>query len=72
MHFFLGDRWKNHNSKTIGRPSGLFFFKYLIENFAKFPSNEKKIEFTQEKKEFRKVTQFYGENATKFVRKKLN
>ncbi len=42
MHFFLGDRWKNHNSKTIGRPSGLFFFKYLIENFAKFPSNDKK------------------------------
>jgi hypothetical protein len=33
---------------------------------------KKKIEFTQEKKEFRKVTQFYGENATKFVRKKLN
>jgi hypothetical protein len=29
MHFFLGDRWENHNAKTIGMPSGIFFFKPL-------------------------------------------
>ncbi len=62
---------KSH-SKTIGKPSGLFSFKYLIQNFAKFPRNEKIFEFTLEKQEFLKVTQFYGGKATKFVRKQLN